>query len=182
MEQGFTIIELLVVIAIIAVLAAVALSNFPQVKLQFSLSRVAYKFDQDVRRSQNLALSAVQYKDSFGNVQPVYGYGVLVDTTNLGNKKYLIYADKNGNQAYDNQDYVVETVDLSASEPGIIIKEIDQISGTSTSINTNEANLATNIANLSVGQTQVSVVFALESNPATTRTISINTVGSVTVN
>ena len=76
---GFTIVEAIVVIVIISTFFVIAINNFSQSKLQFSLSRVASKFGQDVSRAQNLASSAVPYKDSLGVEQDVDGYGVYID-------------------------------------------------------------------------------------------------------
>src|SRR5438105_589842 len=108
----------MVVITLIAVLLAVVVFNFPATKLQFSLSRVAYKFGQDVKKVQDLALSSTEYQDQSGQTYAVSGYGVYVDVSGLGNKKYIFYADKApGNHQYDAQDYVIETIDFSTSEP-----------------------------------------------------------------
>src|ERR1700688_3703421 len=118
-SRGFTIIELLVVIAIITILPVVILSNFPQAKLQFALDRTAYAFSQEVHKAQDLSLSSAEYKDSFGIEQQVAGYGIYIDTDGLGNKKYILYADQTpSTNQYDASDYVVETVDIGATEPG----------------------------------------------------------------
>jgi prepilin-type N-terminal cleavage/methylation domain-containing protein len=86
-KQGFTVIEIMVAVAIISVLIAVVVSNFSSSRLQFSLPEVAYRFGQDVRRAQGLALAAAEYKDASGVSLPVDGYGVYVDLTSLGDKK-----------------------------------------------------------------------------------------------
>ena len=98
-----------------------------------------------------MALSSVQYKDSSGNIRPIDGYGVYVDLSSLGDKKYIIYADASpGNQQYDAlTDYIVETIDFSATESGVIIKQLNNVPDTKVSINFNSSNVTTSITLLS---------------------------------
>src|SRR3989344_643467 len=139
-QQGYTIIELIVVIAVVAIFMVIVISNFPKFKLQLSLSRVTYAFEQNVRRAQDMALSQVQYRDSGGNLQEVSGYGVYVDIGSLGNKKYIIYADRApGNQQYDALDYLVDTIDFSSNEPGVIIKQINNVVSNKVIVNFNSS-------------------------------------------
>lgn len=181
-EKGFTMVELLVVILIIAIFPTIVISNFPKIKLQFTLSRVSYKFAQDIRRAQDMALSSAQYKDSFGMPKAIDGYGVYADITSLGNKKYIIYADAQpGNQQYDALDYLVETIDFSSTEPGVIIKEIGDVFNNKVSINLNSSNLDTKITQLKKNQNNVNVVFALKSDVTSTRNVSVNKSGLVEV-
>ena len=181
-EKGFTIIELIVVIAIIALFLIIVISNFPSAKLQFTLSRVTYKFEQDLRRAQDMAFSQVEYKDSSGTVQEVSGYGVYVDIDILGNKKYIIYADKiPGNQQYDVLDYLVETIDFSSTELGIVIKEINNVSNNKVSVNFNSSDFKTTITQLDQNQSSAGVVFALETDLTRKRSVLANTSGLVEV-
>ncbi len=205
---GFTTTELLVVIAIIIFLLIVVVSNFAQIRLQFSLSRVVYKFDQDLRKAQNLALSASEYQGT----EVVAGYGVKIDLNNLGRKKYNIYADKitnlancnsnktncsgvnscSGNEENDTLDYLVDTIDFSQTEPGIIIKEIIFLYGgggivagvTNASINFNSCDLLlrTTITSSEAGPpNSAEIVFALESDLTNTRTVLVNKAGLIKV-
>ncbi len=181
-KNGFTTVEMLVVLAIIVILPTVVIANFPQVKLQFALSRVAYAFAQDVRRAQDMSLSAIQYKDSFGIMQPISGYGVYLNMDSLGNKQYIIYADAYpGNQQYDDLDYVTEIVDLPSTEQGVVIKQIDNIFGNSASINFNPPDPTTTIASFNQNETSIDVIFALETDFSKTRTVSINSSGLIEV-
>ncbi len=182
---GFTIIEVLVVTAIIIVFSIILISNFPQFKIQFALSRTAYKFAQDVRRAQGMSLSSTQYRDSNGILQPVKGYGVYVDISN--NKKYIIYADVplcvgcDGNQFYDSPaDYIAENIDFSLNEPGVIIQQINNIVGNNVSINFAPPNPTTTITPLP-SQNSIDIVFVLEGDLTKTKTVSINTAGLIEV-
>ena len=186
-ERGFNIIELVVVVTIIGVLLLVAIANFPQTKLQFALSRSAYKFEQDVRRTQDMTLSYEEQKDSGGVPQPVSGFGVYIDLDTLGNKKYIIYADRApGNQVYDALDYIVETIDLSQIEPGVIIKQIANVTGNIADVYFAPPNPTIKISPLAPqscqnAQQSIDIIFALESDPAKTKTVAINTSGLVQV-
>jgi len=182
-EKGFTLVEMLVVLAVMAVLSAVVIANFPQVRLQFALSRSAYEFAQTIRKAQNLAISSVEYKDNNGVTRQISGYGVFVDTGSfLGNKKYIIYADTYpGNQQYDGLDYIVETVDLAANEQGVVVKEVHHTPGKGASINFTPPNPVTTLTQLNAGESSVEVVFALESNLNQTKTVFINQSGLVEV-
>lgn len=181
-NKGFTIIEAIVVVAIILSFFSITVSNFSKSKLQFSLSRVVFKFGQDLSRAQNMALSDVPYKDSLGVEHQVDGYGLHVDLIGLGNKKYIIYADKSpGNQQYDVADYTVETIDFSLSEPGIVISQINNITGSNVSVNFNSSNLLTTINSISVGQTDVFFVFAQSANLLNTKSVLANKSGLIEV-
>jgi|GEM_PF-543035 len=179
-SRGFSIIELLVVIAVIAALSVILIANFPQIRLQLSLSRVAYKFDQDLRRAQAMALASTQYVDAGGVSHAVKGFGLYVDLAST--KKYIVYADASpGNQKYDpGTDYIVETDDFTNTEPGIVIKTITNISGTTVSFNFAPPNPVTTITP-SVSQNRVDVVFSYQSDPTITKTVSVNTAGLVQV-
>ena len=185
-SEGFTIIELLIVVAIIIVLPAVVISNFPQIKNQFALSRAIYKMSQDIRTIQNMALSSVPYKDSFNLLRPVAGYGVHVDVNALGNKKYILYADNSdsggvGNQQYDNLDYVVSLIDFRNSEQGVIIKEISNTSGGKVSVDFGLPNAGVTISEINQGKSDMRIVLGLESDATKTRSILVNISGLIEV-
>lgn len=182
-EEGFTIIELLVVVSVILVLLAVATPSFYQQRQEFSLHKAAYQFAQDVRRAQDMALSSAEYVDSVGNRHAVAGYGIFLDLNSLGNTKYILYADNvasgQGNQEYDTLDFVVETIDLSLIDSQVLIKQIENVTSDSASINFDISNLNTSIDNLSFGQNSISIIFSLSSDPSKTKTTLINSVGLV---
>jgi len=179
---GFTIIELMVVITIITIFTSIVISNFYKIRFKFSISRVSYQLGQDLSKAQNMALSAMIYKDLSGIEQAVDGYGVYVDLEILGNKKYVIYADRApGNEQYDSSDYIVDTIDFSAKEPGIIIQGMQNIIGQRVSINFNSSNLNTNIVDLEGGQNYMDIILAIESDVTNNRRVSVNTKGLVEV-
>lgn len=184
-NKGFTLIELLIVVAIIVILPAVVVSNFPQIKSQFALSRSVYKLAQDIRKVQNMALSSTPHKDSFNLLRPVAGYGMYMDVNALGNKKYILYADNadngGGNQRYDDLDYVVSVIDFRASEQGVIIKEISNTHGNAASINFGSPAGDVAISEINPGKSDVRIVLGLEGDTAKTRSVVVNTSGLIEV-
>lgn len=181
-EKGFTIIEMIVVVALVVILPSIVVANFPQIKLQFSLSRVAYGFSQNARRAQDLSLSSVQYIDINQQSQPIAGYGIYLDDSYYGNKAYVLYADAwPGNQHYDEFDYIVDAIDFSGDEKGVIIKEMRNVFGNSASINFTPPNPSTTITELDENYNTIEVIFSLESDGSKTKTVSINTSGLVEI-
>lgn len=180
-QKAFTLVEVIVVIAIISILSVIAIPSFSEVRLQFALSRATYRFAQDLRRAQNMALSGVKYKDQSGQVQPISGYGVYINKDTLGDKKYVIYANQSsGNQEYDDFDYAFDTVDFSSSESGVIISEIKNVvTFNNISINFEPPNPNTVI--MPLNQSSIDIIFALESDLTNFRTVSINTAGLIEV-
>ncbi|MSU54432.1 MAG: type II secretion system protein [Candidatus Staskawiczbacteria bacterium] len=178
MSKGYTILELLVVVAIISVLSIITVSNFPQAKLQFSLSRVANQFEQDVRRAQQLSLSSAEFIDSNNVAHPVKGYGIYINT--LNNTEYIIYADNfddlQNNQRYDaGRDYIVETIDFTETEPGIVIKH-----ATSAGAHFNPPNPITTFQP-SLESVRFDIVFAYENDVVKNKTVSIYATGLVEI-
>lgn len=185
-EEGFTITEMIIVISIITIFPTIVISNFSQIRGQFALTRVAYKFSQDLRETQNMALSSVPYKDSIGVSRSIAGYGIYINTGVIGEKKYIMYADNNdqqsGNQQYDILDYTAKTFDFSVYESEVFIKEIRNVSGgNSVSINFSPPDPSTVISSLSQGQNKADIVFALESDPEKIKIVSVNASGLVKV-
>ncbi|MBU0476703.1 prepilin-type N-terminal cleavage/methylation domain-containing protein [Patescibacteria group bacterium] len=113
-NNGFTLVEILVVIVIIMILTLVALPYFLQAGKQFALSRSAHKLAQDIRRAQEMSMSAKE----FHGIISSGGYGIrITDSYN----KYILFADCNNNGLYDGEivnpsnPYDPENPDLSGT-------------------------------------------------------------------
>ena len=121
-SRGITLIEIIVVIFIIVALLAILVADFPKIQRQFALSRATYKFAQDLRRAQDMALSGAEIK---GVALSAQGYGIYI---NLGSsaKKYMLYADIDGDKRYTSEtdDYIIQTIDLNNDAKGVVIKTI----------------------------------------------------------
>ena len=182
---GFTLVEILVVVLLITLLPAIIIADFGFIKSRFALSRTAHRFAQDLRQTQDLSASAVSYIDEFGEVQEISGYGIYINQSFLGPKRYIIYADNNtgndSNGEYDGEDYIVSDVDISSFERGVIIKEVDGMATASLSINFSPPDLKVIISDGGVSKEVTQVTFALEGDTAITKTVSVNQHGLIEV-
>ena len=104
-NNGFTLVEILVVIVIIMILTLVALPYFLQAGKQFALSRSAHKLAQDIRRAQEMSMSAKE----FGGGVPPGGYGIYFPNDS---HNYILFADLDGGQDYDGSGEAAEEIFL----------------------------------------------------------------------
>ena len=178
-KKGITLIEILVVVFIIALFTGILITDFPKIRRQFALTRVVYKMSQDLRRAQDMGFSVQRVQDV-----DVKGYGVYInlDSPDLGGKKYIIYADIDDNQRYvAGTDFIVETVDFSQAESGVVISTIKNPTDIrQVDINFKPPNPAITITSLSFGN-RAQIIFALESDPLKTRMVLVNTSGLIEV-
>ena len=195
-ERGISLIELIVVIFIITLFSMMAVSNFPTIQRQSALSRTTYELDQDVRKTEDLALSGVPLTGSDGGAIKAKGYGIyipIVPTT-----QYIIYADVDGSQTYnggglsctsqlyaetpETADCVMEAIDISQANPNLNIKSINNIiSGTTTSINFSPPNPIINIANISPGNSKIEINLGLTNDNSVTRIVQVYASGLINV-
>lgn len=104
-NSGFSIIELMTVVVIISVVSLLAMANYRRGSLQTALDNQAVQFVQDLRQSQEWALSAREIDGAVA-----YGYGIYV---RQGAGSYVLYSDINNNKRYDSGvDQVNKTVEL----------------------------------------------------------------------
>lgn len=193
-QKGFTLVEIIVVISIIALFSAILVSDFPKIQRQFALSSATYKLAQDLRRVQDLGLSGVQVADRQGDLIAVKGYGIYINLAQSA-KKYILYADVNGDQKYSGDtsfslcsqlnnpasDCTIEVVDISKENSNLYIKQINNITGNFTSINFSPPNPTITLNNLASGQSQVGIVLSLKSDVLSTRAVWVNTSGLINV-
>ncbi|MBI3631499.1 MAG: prepilin-type N-terminal cleavage/methylation domain-containing protein [Candidatus Staskawiczbacteria bacterium] len=187
--RGITLIEILVVVFIFVLLSGILVANFPKIRRQFALTRAVYKMAQDLRKTQDLGLSGKQ-------MEGVKGYGVYINLNSLGNKKYIIYADRNNDSKYDalgvyceqspsdNQDCIVEAIDFSQTELGIVINRIEGTTNNQqVDINFKPPNPTVTITDLSadINNPRVQIIFALEFDQLTYRTVLVNTSGLIEI-
>lgn len=93
--RGFTLVELLVVIIIIVIISTIVFLNYRSGRQRLALERAAHRFLQDVRRAQEMAMSAREVN----GIIPLGGYGVYTTISDL--EHYIIFADCNDNDIYD---------------------------------------------------------------------------------
>jgi len=176
-KNGFTIMELLVVISIIAILSGIVLIDYRSSQQALALQRATNKLAQDIRRVQEMAMSAREFQGTVPD-----GYGAFLDI-GWNTKKYRLYADTNGdNEFFNPPDDIVETIDL---ENGIIIKEICLSSVCtyfSVSINFKPPDPAVNIKfDTGPSGPEAIITLALETDLSKTKTISVNAVGRIEI-
>jgi len=177
--KGITLIEVLVVVLIVSLLSGILVADFPKIRRQFALTRVAYKMSQDLRRTQDMGLSGQRVEGL-----DVKGYGVYVnlDDLNLGNKKYIIYADINDDQQYvQKTDFIIEEISFGQTELGVIIDRIANTDNRWIDINFKPPNPTITITSLLPNTNQAQIIFGLESDPSNERIISVNTSGLIEV-
>jgi type II secretory pathway pseudopilin PulG len=199
-DSGITLIEILVVISIMILLSGILIADFPKIKRQFAITRSVYKMSQDIRRAQDMGFSGEQISDI-----DVKGYGVYVNLDRLGPKKYLIYADIDGDYRYTittevgdilcndpdletETDCLIETIDFSQAEPGVSITNILNTKDDKQEVDINfmPPNPTITITELKVfddGQiaNRVHITFSLDSDSSINRTVFVNTAGLIEI-
>jgi len=193
LERGITLVEILVVIFIITLFSGILIVDFPKIKRQFALTRSVYRMGQDLRRTQDMSLSGLQIQDVSAK-----GYGIYINFAdpNLGDKKYIIYADMDDDQRYtalsqescgpsQTADCVIETIDFSQTEPGVIIDRIENTTDSQkVDISFKPPNPTITITDLLTtppGINRVLVIFTLESEGTKERIVSVNTSGLIEI-
>ncbi|MBU3934433.1 type II secretion system GspH family protein [Patescibacteria group bacterium] len=189
-ENGFSLIEMLAVIAIVVVLISVTVLNFGETRDLLSLRRAAHQLMQDVRRVQDMAMSATELNGEGNCLLPAKGYGIYIDYS-VESTSYELYADTSADtgldcetypptecwEYYDSEDCVIETIFIQ--EKGVIIKEIKNtiIGAQKVSINFKPPNPAVKIKWLLPEADEVEIVLALESDQTKTESVVVNKAG-----
>jgi prepilin-type N-terminal cleavage/methylation domain-containing protein len=167
---GFTLIELLVVIFIISLLTSVSFLYYRSGEKNFLLLRSAFKFAQDIRRTEEMAISI---RECCGGIIPP-AYGIYLKA---GDEYYLLYADTNpagGNEKYNDGDTQIEKIYF---EKGVYIKSV---SPSPLSINFKPPDPKVRIGN-GVEQNEVSIIIALKDDPTKTKVVKVNKFGLIYV-
>lgn len=122
MKKGFTLAELLVVTFIIIFLSALIFPNYRAGEENFALQRSAQKLAQDIRKTQQMAMSAEKFKGGLDLVsfKGVYGIKFQTDSSN-----YTLFADLNNDQSCEPEEEIenlslekkVKISSLSPSSP-----------------------------------------------------------------
>lgn len=190
--RGITLIEVLVVVFIIALLSTILVGDFPKIRKQFALTRAVYRLSQDLRRTQDMSFSG----QSISNLG-IKSYGLYIDLNVLGNKKYIIYADRgttpdnkyslttfdtycsNIIQGYTG-DCIIEMIDLSRVEPDVVISLLQNTNGQKVDINFEPPNPTITITSL-VNASRVQILFALGSDLTKQRIVYVNTSGLIEI-
>ena len=171
-NKGFTLIELLVIVMITILMTVVVFSNYGKNNEIFALERSAQKLYQDIRRTQEMAMSGFE-----GSVATT-GYGIYFNTSN--SSSYIIYEEKNSNMWYESGiDTVKETINL---EKEIRICGLNDNTSTPSvlSVSFEPPNPLTYVGGFSSGHEAV-VTLCVISDITKKKYIKINNVGRVEI-
>lgn len=97
--KGFTIIELLVALAIMTFLMAVVSFNYGSSNDKLSIAAAGQELAVALRQTQVYGLAVRE--SGIGSTVFDYGYGIYLSIDPAQNDKYIIFVDKNFNNAYD---------------------------------------------------------------------------------
>ena len=106
MSKAFTLVELLVTVGIIILLTALILPDYRAGERQFALQRSAHKLAQDLRRAQEMAMSAKEFPGAPATFKGAHGVKFQNNSSD-----YILFADLDNDQVYDSGE-VIETLPL----------------------------------------------------------------------
>lgn len=167
MSRAFTLLELLVVTAIIVILTTLVLSNYRFGDKQLALQRSASKLAQDLRRAQEMAMSA---KELSGQVPD--GFGIHFNNS-LPNS-YILFADLNNNHHRDIGDQDLETLTLELN-----IRMSNLFPATNFSILFAPPDPVVWINDSSSGVITAQITLGIINDPISSQIISVNNAGLI---
>lgn len=172
-EKSFTITELLVIIFIVSLMSALVLPRFRAGERQFALQASSYKLAQNIRRAQELTMSAHHYDCGAG--WKMKGYGIFLDTTS--NDFYSLNARCEDEVVPGI--YKAGTIEQVELEKGIIIKEL-KVDGSS-QIDLNVFFFPPDPLIVFGGTVEARITLCLRNDPTTDKDISVNMTGLITI-
>lgn len=172
-NKGFTLIELLVIISITVLMSVVLFANYRSGNESFALERSAQKLSQDLRRTQEMAMSGFEGETSSN------GYGIYFDKTTGNETKYIIYLNNDGMYYESGVDTAKETINI---ENGVKICNIihNSANPNNISISFEPPDPLTYIESVSSGD-EATVVLCVIKSPTETRMITVNNSGMIEV-
>ena len=173
-NRAFTLIEMLIVMAIVVIISSLIFLNYGKQKQHFALQRSTYKLAQDIRKASEMGMSARVFK---GEV-PRGGYGIYFSTASP--TSYILFADLDGDHLYSGPGEEEEEINL---EKRVYIKEILPPSYSFLNITFQPPNPTVTISNEDGTSTtsEATIVLSLETDPAITRKIKINSAGLIDI-
>jgi prepilin-type N-terminal cleavage/methylation domain-containing protein len=117
-NKGFTLVEVVVTLFIVALMYTIIFINYRQSGQGLALQRSANKLAQDIRRVEQMAMASA----SNSNCPTTYRYGSGIYFKISEPDHYILFADCNDNQVYDDtSDSLIEDINL---EKGITINSL----------------------------------------------------------
>ncbi len=187
-QKAFTVIELLIVISVIVILSAVVFISYQSGQQQFALQRSANKLAQDIRRVQEMAMSAQECTPvacpsppyiSAGGI-PAGGYGFYIDKSQ--NDRYFIYADTGQSPKVEEYSSSLnEEIETIYLEEGVYIDDFIP-SSNGFSINFKPPDPEITIKNnAGVDSDNITIIIALTADSLKTKTILVNKAGRIEI-
>jgi len=166
-NESFTLIELLVVSGIILLISAIIFPNYRAGEQEFAIQRSAHKLSQDLRRAEELALSAKAYPGAPASFKGGYGVNFKINSTS-----YTLFADLNDDKAFNlDSDGVIETPSLES--------KVKIIGLSSTPLNI--VFLSPDPQVFISGGSEAQITISLETNPSKTKIIKVNQAGLIAI-
>ena len=176
-KNGFTVSEFLVVIFIISILSGLSFSAYRAGEKTFALQRASQQLAQDIRRAEEMAISARICEICTPKGVPKGGYGVYLEQ---GASSYSIYANLKEDKVYnEGEDLVVETGHFEKSVISRLMVSDTFLS--SLSINFEPPDPKVTIGNQSLTSTEAEIVISLSADPSKTKKIKVNKAGLIYV-
>jgi len=171
MKNGFTLVEILVVVFIIAILTSVLVTNFPKGRQQFALQRAAHKIIQNLRKAQEMAMSAREEICLGG--EKADGFGIYFSQSSPNS--YLLFANCDEFYNYDatSGDKILENIDL---EKGIKIYNLLPVLLSITFVPPSPITYINGFPGL-----EAQIVISLESDTSKIKVIRVNKAGLIEI-
>lgn len=188
-KLGFTLTEILIVCTIIAILTGIIVIGHQSAKGQLALQRSANKLAQEIRRAEEMAMSAKECEiEGCGEDNPKGGYGIHFEKYSAqGATNYYIYlyADTTPpDERYDSSD----PKEIISLEKGVKVKDVklkkpgNEISPDNISINFKPPDPTVSLKKGNGEDfNEVEITLALEDKESQTKTIIANKAGLITV-
>ena len=110
-EKGFTLVEFLVAVTIITIFSVIILANYEPGEQNLALQRTVHQVAQDVRRTQEMSMSARKSSACSDDV-PTGGYGIYFYDPAINQTSYVLFADCDGNENYGAGEEVGDLIEI----------------------------------------------------------------------
>jgi len=164
-QKSFTLVELLVTTGIILLISALIFPNYRAGEEELSLQRSAQKVAQDLRRVEELALSATAYPNAPSTFKGGYGINFQINSTS-----YTLFADLDDQKDFDSG----EEIEISDLEEKV---KITGLSATPLNV----VFLSPDPEVFISGGSEAQITLSFETNPTKTKIIKVNQVGLINV-